>query len=123
MAQQAAISHSDAALVSEAYATARELLRLAEEDAGRIRAEAERYVRQREQEAELLVAKARRMLAIAEEKAAAMLADPPRAAVRREPDPRPEPEAAPGIRRSISDLDAILANAIGNAVHRALPAT
>lgn len=59
----------EAAAVSEAYGAARELLDRAEEDAARIRSDADRYRRQREQEAELLVAKARRLLAIAEQKA------------------------------------------------------
>jgi hypothetical protein len=59
----------EAAAMSEAYGAARELLDRAEEDAARIRSDADRYRRQREQEAELLVAKARRLLAIAEQKA------------------------------------------------------
>lgn len=59
----------EAAAVSEAYGAARALLDRAEEDAARIRSDADRYRRQREQEAELLVAKARRLLAIAEQKA------------------------------------------------------
>ena len=62
---------TEAVLVTDAYAAARELLRLAEEDAARIRADADRYRRQREQEAELIVAKARRLLTMAEERAAA----------------------------------------------------
>ena len=57
---------TDSSVVSEAYAAARELLRQAEEDAARIRADADRYRRQREQEAELLVGKARRLLTMAE---------------------------------------------------------
>ncbi|MEQ1786782.1 MAG: hypothetical protein ABL966_07000 [Acidimicrobiales bacterium] len=56
----------------EAYSEARELLQRAEDDATRIRAEADRYRRQREQEAELLVAKARRLLAVAEQTAASL---------------------------------------------------
>jgi hypothetical protein len=52
--------------MSETYGAARELIVRAEEDAARIRAEADRYRRQREQEAELLVAKARRLLEVAE---------------------------------------------------------
>jgi hypothetical protein len=59
----------DAAAVTEAYGAARELLDRAEEDAARIRSDADRYRRQREQEAELLVAKARRLLTVAEQKA------------------------------------------------------
>lgn len=55
--------------MTEAYGAARELLDRAEEDAARIRSDADRYRRQREQEAELLVAKARRLLSIAEQKA------------------------------------------------------
>jgi len=55
--------------VTEAYGAARDLLDRAAEDAARIRSDADRYHRQREQEAELLVAKARRLLTIAEQKA------------------------------------------------------
>ena len=91
-------------------------------------------MRQREQEAELLVGKARRLLALAEEKASA---------------PRPvvlDIDAPPllqrwdlevpavafalddggpiraGSLRTRSDLDSILAAAVSNAIHRALPA-
>jgi len=60
--------------VSDAYAAARELLLVAEDDAAQIRTDADRYLRRREQEAELLVAKARRVLTSAEDKAAAILA-------------------------------------------------
>ncbi len=75
-------------MVGEAYAAARELLRRAEDDATRVRADADRYLRQRQLEAELVVAKARRLLAIAEERAAAIDAGAPapRVAV-----PGPEP--------------------------------
>jgi hypothetical protein len=59
----------EAAAVTEAYGAARELLDRAEEDAARSRSDADRYRRQREQEAELLVAKARRLLSVAEQKA------------------------------------------------------
>jgi hypothetical protein len=62
----------EALVVSEAYGAARELLERAEQDAAQIRAEADRYRRQREQEAELLVAKARRLLAVAEQRAASL---------------------------------------------------
>ena len=108
----------DAALVTGAYATARALLRQAEEDAARIRAEADRYRRQREQEAELIVAKARRVLTMAEERAAA-----PRQRVVDVDAPAPDDVAAvpPGGQRGESALDAILAAAVSNAVHRALP--
>jgi len=56
-----------------AMAAARELLARAESDSAAVRADAHRYVRQREQEVELLIAKARRMLSVAEEKAAGIL--------------------------------------------------
>jgi hypothetical protein len=62
--------------VTEAYSAARELLERAEQDAARIRSEADRYRRQREQEAELLVAKARRLLEMAEARAATIAAPP-----------------------------------------------
>ena len=62
-------SNAEVAAVTEAYASARELLERAEEDAAQIRFDADRYRQQREQEAELLVAKARRLLAVAEQKA------------------------------------------------------
>ena len=67
---------TDAALMSEAFSVARELLQRAEEDAARIRADADRYVRQREQEAELLVGKARRLLEVAEQTAASIAVGP-----------------------------------------------
>ena len=66
----------DAPAVNEAYGAARALLERAEEDATRIRADADRYHRQREQEAELLVAKARRLLAVAEQRAASIARAP-----------------------------------------------
>jgi hypothetical protein len=62
--------------MSETYGAARELIVRAEEDAARIRAEADRYRRQREQEAELLVAKARRLLEVAEVRAASIASTP-----------------------------------------------
>jgi hypothetical protein len=74
----------NATVVSDAYAAARELLQRAEEEAAKLRTEADRYVRQREQEAALLVAKARRVLAVAEERAAVLDA----AAGRAGPGPR-----------------------------------
>ena len=127
---------TDGILVSEAYAAARDLLRQAEDDAARIRADADRYMRQREQEAELLVAKARRLLTLAEEKAAA-----PRPVVLDVDAPPPGPRwdlelpgggrtfddldapasGHPGSLRTRTDLDSILAAAVSNAIHRALP--
>jgi hypothetical protein len=59
---------------AEAVAGALALLRDAEDAAGRTRAEAERYARQRQNEADLLVAKARRLLVAAEEKAGVIVA-------------------------------------------------
>jgi hypothetical protein len=56
------------------FGGARELLERAEADARRARADADRYVRLREQEAEMLVAKARRLLTAAEQKAAVIIA-------------------------------------------------
>ena len=116
---------TDAALVSEAYATARELIRQAEEDAASIRAEADRYRRQREQEAELIVGKARRLLEMAEERAAAptpLVIDlVPPAPPGISPASGPEDRTAAGSPRAESALDAILATAVSNAIHRALP--
>ena len=119
-------SATDATVVTEAFATARELLQRAEEDAALIRADADRYRRQREQEAELLVGKARRLLLLAESKAAQITAAAPAPlvvdvdAAAAEPG-RADPVRAQG-RRSRSQLDSILATAVSNAVHRALPA-
>ena len=127
---------TDAALLSDAYATARELIRQAEEDAARIRVEADRYRRQREQEAELIVGKARRLLMMAEERAAAprpLVVDVDAAApVARAGDEHAvsDVDAVAGAgagagavapERAESALDAILAAAVSNAVHRALP--
>ena len=56
------------------FGPARELLERAEADARGARADADRYVRLREQEAEMLVAKARRVLTAAEQKAAVIIA-------------------------------------------------
>jgi hypothetical protein len=60
--------------VSEAFGAARGLLDTAAADAAQRREDAERYARQREQEADLLVQKARRLLLAAEEKAAVIVA-------------------------------------------------
>jgi hypothetical protein len=131
--QDAAATSTDTFLVTEAYSAARELLRQAEEDAARMRADADRYVRQREQEAGLLVAKARRLLAMAEQRAIDLRpvvvdVDAP---APREPEDvdlllLDELDAAepvkPGTRRTRSDLDSILANAVRNAIDRSLPA-
>lgn len=59
---------------ADAVAGALALLRHAEEAAGRTRADADRYARQREHDADLLVAKARRLLVAAEEKAGVIVA-------------------------------------------------
>ncbi|MFL6206108.1 MAG: hypothetical protein ACJ739_12245 [Acidimicrobiales bacterium] len=114
-------SDPDSVVVSEAYAAARDLLRHAEEDAARIRADADRYRRQREQEAELIVGKARRLLTMAEDRVAN-----PRPVVidvdaALPPDPEGEAPAPAVAPRAESALDAILATAVSNAVHRALP--
>jgi hypothetical protein len=86
--------------VSETYGAARELLERAEADAAVIRADADRYRRQREQEAELLVAKARRLLAVAEQRAATIEAQ----AARR--GPAPPAETATGSGAAVIDLTA-----------------
>lgn len=150
MAEQVASGSSTAAVVvSEAFATSRELLRSAEEEAVRLRADADRYVRQREQEAEILVAKARRLLAVAEEKAASMIATPRaetpgRATTAARVDDlgagdapqttdldaievarasaAPAADGAIAVDRSVpTGLDRILASAIGKAVDQAFP--
>jgi hypothetical protein len=87
--------------VSEAYTAARALLERAEQDAARIRGEADRYRRQREQEAELLVAKARRLLAAAELRAASIS----RAAAAAAP-PASGPAGADGEGARVVDLAA-----------------
>jgi hypothetical protein len=118
---------TDAVVVSEAYAAARELLRQAEDDATRMRAGADRYRRQREQEAELIVAKARRLLTMAEERVAkprpvvddVAPASEPLDLDAPVPPARDEPAVIPD--RTPSGLDAILATAVSNAIHRALP--
>jgi hypothetical protein len=115
----------DVLVLSETFAAARELLRVAEEDAARIRADADRYMRQREQEAELLIGKARRLLAMAEQRAVTIAAarqdvvidldaaetPPPAAAVEEQPPRHLRPPAPSG-------LDGILASAIAKAVDR-----
>jgi hypothetical protein len=129
-----------AAVVTEAYAAARDLLRRAEEDAARIRADADRYVQRRQQEAELVVGKARRVLAIAEGRAAAIQAGtlpgplPATAApVGLPPALVDLPETtidltdaatAPPVRRAprlSTELDSLLAGAVSRAIDRALP--
>ena len=110
--------------VTEAYGAARELLRVAEEDAARIRSDADRYRRQREQEAELIVAKARRLLTMAEQVAAApkpVVVDVDAPAPDLRDDPRVVRDLDAASARTPSGLDAILANAVSNAIHRALP--
>jgi hypothetical protein len=59
--------------VADAIAAAREMLAAAGADAAAVRAAADHYARQRELEAELLVAKARRLLSVAEERAAGIV--------------------------------------------------
>lgn len=60
--------------LTEAFGAARILLDGAAFEAARHRSEADRYARQREREAELLVQKARRLLYAAEQKAAVIVA-------------------------------------------------
>jgi len=124
--------------VSEAFAVARQLLQQAEADAARLRTDADRYARQREQEAELLVAKARRLLEVAEGRAASVSA----AARAPQPAPRhllveaqavaptidldplasPPDPAEPQPTRIRSDLDRMLADAIAKAFDGSFPA-
>jgi hypothetical protein len=128
---------TDAALMSEAFSVARELLQRAEEDAARTRAEADRYVRQREQEAELLVGKARRLLEIAEQTAATIESSgarerghaPRHLLVDRRDEPAPvildlDAAAATDPATQLrSDLDRLLADAIGRAVDLSFPSS
>ena len=142
----------DAAVVREAYAAARDLLRRAEEHDEHVRAEADRYARRREQEVELLVAKARRLLEVAEGRAAAIesgvvtlgTGGPPPRHLRHDDahgpsapdvdltttDPQPDDDGAPSLdltaperaQRIQSDLDRLLAQAIAHAVDRSFSA-
>jgi cell division septum initiation protein DivIVA len=118
--------------VAGAMTAARELLAAAEADAAELRSETARYVRQRESEAELLVAKARRILSVAEEKAAGILAAARSQAVVIDLEtpvvPVPLAELTDDqFRRIVSPsassatgLDDMLASAIAHAVDRAL---
>ena len=60
--------------VRHAYGIGRELMEVAAEEADALRAEAARYARRREREADLLVDKARRVLVAAEAKASVIIA-------------------------------------------------
>lgn len=117
-------SSTDSAVISDAFVAARELLQSAELEATRLRADADRYVRQREQEASLLVAKARRLLAMAERRAGTLGA---RDAVPQVIDLDAELEAEVGVAggesrvRVSSGLDGILASAITKAIDRSFP--
>ncbi len=117
---------TDPAVVSEAFAAARALLQQAETDAAQVRTAADRYARQRELEAELLVAKARRVLLAAEAHVAAHLAaaGPPPGVIDLDGESTPRPgRRTPAADASIpTALDGILATAIGRAVHKAFPA-
>ena len=125
MAEQAeAGTSADAAVVSDAFLAARQLLEGAEREAEQRRAEVDRYVRQREQEAEMLVAKARRLLTMAEERAASLAAG-------NAPDlvaPAPSPGEADADVPAAADrpaeatgLDGILNSAITRALNQAFP--
>lgn len=141
--QPGAAGRGDHAAISEAFAAARELLSRAHDDAAEVRAAADRYVRQREAEAELLVAKARRVLAAAEARSSTMPRAPaPPAASADEPDlvidldalaaSPAEPVPPSPARRSVRPVveatrsegadgfDGILASAVSRAVDRAL---
>ncbi len=112
--------------VSDAFVAARELLQQAEEDAARLRVEADRYARQREQEAELLVATARRLLEGAAGRAAAIDAAAARAEVLQPPRhlridldaaaSTPQEMAGARSSRGGSDLASMLGDAISKAV-------
>jgi hypothetical protein len=103
----------DGVVVSETFAAARALLQQAEAEAARIRLDADRYLRQREQEAELIVAKARRVLTMAEERAITISTAGPVAA--------PEPVVVLDVDApDRSGLDSIVASSVSRAIHRAL---
>lgn len=115
------------------FGGARELGERVEADARRARADADRYVRLREQEAEMLVAKARRLLIAAEQKAAVIIATA-RAQVADGALDLTEPAAEDDIGRVIAPgaarlylgdhptrLDRLLASAIAHAVDDTFP--
>jgi len=129
-------SGADPVDVTSAFAAARDLLQGAELEAERTRSEADHYARQREQEAELLVAKARRLLVAAEERAAIIIAtsrsqaaDPAAmdaapiviAAGLEHPATTAESGAEGEDRALPGQLDRMLAAAIARAVHDAFP--
>ena len=114
--------------VAGAMAAARLLLAAAEADATRLREDAVRYARQREQEAELLVAKARRVLSVAEERAAGIVV------AARTQSPKVErvveaeglvddevPRILAPSNAALNRLDDMLASAITHAVDRTFP--
>ena len=112
---------ADTAVVSDAFVAARELLRSAEDDAARLRADVDRYVRQREQEAELIVAKARRLLAMAEARATSMDSGSTRKVVDLS-DREAAPSAVPAVPRPVpTGIDGILASAIAKAFDQSFP--
>ncbi len=100
-------------------AAAMDILREAEAAAAATRAEAERYARQRERGADLVLAKARRVLVAAEEKAAVIVAtahDHVRTVIDLDALAADDASAPEGTR-----LDGMLASAIANAVDSAFP--
>jgi hypothetical protein len=137
------VGAADPVEVTASFTAARELLLGAEVEAARIRTDADRYARQRAQEAELLVAKARRLLGAAEEKAALILAtaragspaappaEPvavidltgtdPVVTVASDADSSRAGRGAPGG-PAPTELDRMLASAIAHAVEASLPA-
>lgn len=113
---------TDSAVISDAFVAARELLRRAEEDAAGIRADVDRYVRQREQEAELIVAKARRLLTMAEDRAASMDAGAvPAAGPAAVEVVDAERAAATADRSQPAGIDGMLAAAIAKAFDKSFP--
>lgn len=118
-----------AAVVSAAVA----LLREAEAAAQRTREETDRYVRDRERDVELLLAKARRVLRAAEVRASVIVANArieaaeviDLDALAEESDEELRHVIAPGattLRRAPTQLDHLFASAINNAVDSALGA-
>ena len=131
--RRARAERAEATGAEPAFEVARRLLERAQAEAGAIKAEADGYVRQREQEAELLVAKARRVLVAAEQKAAVIIATARAQAADGDLDLRDgDPDGdvgrvvAPGAARLYlgdhpTRLDRMLAAAIAHAVDDTFP--
>ena len=119
----------DAAAAREAYGIARELIDRATAEAEACRAEAARYARRREAEADLLLDKARRVLAAAEAKASVIIATaqflphlPGDTVIDLDALAHVIAPGASVLQGPSSRLDGMLASAIAHAVTDAFPA-